>query len=451
MQRIPSSSNLPAAGAAGSAPSAGDPPAAPQVARTLRPAGPGYLVPRRSPDSSPSDTAAQARPAPGRLTAGDERLAAYLTCRAAVGRPVDAAEHDVLKRANDSVEDVRNNLLPWGRGNVMRDLQKTESLTGALGMAAEQLDAFPRLGKGIDARAEKAGTAAYIGAATCNAHAAAVEVAHGQALRAGEVVTMVGVRKPPHVFAVTTTSDHLNVVLDPWSDGPAVNIEDAHHPNATAGLLGPMVDPEDITPDNAPQAAAAFRRGFSETGPALSNQVSASVQSTLPIFRSLNPRHGETNPELPHHYAHPPSVVSQPFADDAKKALDSVKTPDGLRVPPDGGTPPSEWKTSAARVLAPVSNTAAATVREQVLRDHWREVLTSDDPQVAAQAEVLRNRSEVLNSVQAFGAARSLGADQATAVDAAPRIAEAAKNLRADDPSRPAASRQSRDWSTDGT
>jgi hypothetical protein len=53
--------------------------------------------------------------------------------------------------------------------------------------------------------------------------------------------------------------------------------------------------------------------------------------------------------------------------------------------------------------------------------------------------------------VQAFGAARSLGADQATAVDAAPRIAEAAKNLRADDPSRPAASRQSRDWSTDGT
>jgi hypothetical protein len=363
------------------------------------------------------------RAAQSRLSKSDKKLAPYLLGRHVVGRRVQEPELDVLRRANKTVEEVRDVHMDRGRANVLSDVLKTDGRSALLGAVAREIDTFIHE-NGLGSPEVRAGVLSTIGAGTCNEHAAVAQYAHAKELAQGEQVNTVISLTRKHVFAVTkpVTGDGPNVVMDAWADGPAVNIADANYMNHFGANITNIPSPDPTTSENALSTQQKFQHGIEELGPGqqIQRKFHQLLQSQSPEEIAQKVREeigrGVVRPNL---YVEAVPVISEAFAAKVAHQLESVPLPDGHRVEPQAS--PQTW-------LNTLMNRRSSLVQEQ---DQMRRHLVQSVPEYRAHAQVL-------TSVQAAGVARELGADVKAAALAAPDIVDGAKNLRRLDPSRPA-------------
>ncbi len=162
---------------------------------------------------------------------GEMLLAGYLLDRALDGRKVEGEDFDRLRRANDSVREVRA-LLPFGRGNVVEDIAagQEESSTRVYG-ARKLRGQLPDGPLGFTSEA----AAIWAGAGNCFEHAVLAACVHAGRLNtvSGEMVTLLCNIRLDHAWAESVIPrpwkpsnlfrpDRRAIVLDAWKDGPAV-------------------------------------------------------------------------------------------------------------------------------------------------------------------------------------------------------------------------------------
>jgi hypothetical protein len=307
----------------------------------------------------------------------------------------------------------------------MHDIERSGGRSASLSTAAREASQTPSWSD-PNGDAVGAGIASYIGAGLCNEHARVAQFVHAQTLAPGETVGTVTDVAKGHVFALTHAAEGVKVVLDAWSEGPAVNAEDAAYMTGYGARLSQVHSPYPTTVDSAPEAVAAFRRGMQEVGLGMQPRIDAAIRRNPPeqIARQLR-----EEPLPSQIYAHPVPVVSEAFATRVAARLESVPTPDGGRVHNADSGAQHDPVLGLAGAMAPYVPMASRYV-ERSERDQRRRELVRESPELRAHAEVL-------NSVLAADAARSLGADIHGATQAAARIVDGAKDLRASDPSRP--------------
>jgi hypothetical protein len=390
-----------------------------QSRRSSVSAGMGSLSPRAAPSMAQS-----------RLSKGDVNLASYILGRHVVGRPVQEHELDVLRRANNTVEEVRNIHMAHGRSNVLHDILKTGGHSATLGAAAQAIDSFVQK-KGLDSLAVRAGLMSTIGAGTCKQHAAVAQYAHAEKLAQGEQVNTIIATTRGHVFAVASPANGPEVVIDAWAEGPAVNVADANYMNHFGASFTNLRSPDPTTSQNAPAARREFQYGIDEVGSEqqvqrkLDELLQSQLQSSEAMVQELSQevRSGVVRSSL---YIKPEPVISEAFATQVARQLESVPLPDGNRVDPQA-SPQARLSTRMASMFM---SRQSSYVQEQD-QDQMRRRVVQSVPELHAHAQMV-------TSVQAVGIARTLGVGVNAAVLAAPNIVDGAKNLRRPDPNRPA-------------
>lgn len=154
-------------------------------------------------------------------------LAGYLLARALDGRKVEGEDFDQLRRANDSVREVRA-LLSFGRGNVVEDIEASRGESSTRANGAHKHSGTWTL------RVTNA-AAIWSGAGNCQQHAELAASAHAARLdtQSKETVTVLGNVRLNHAWAESVVPrpwkvsnlfrpSRRAIVLDAWKDGPAV-------------------------------------------------------------------------------------------------------------------------------------------------------------------------------------------------------------------------------------
>jgi hypothetical protein len=161
-------------------------------------------------------------------------LAAYLTARLIVGRPVDPEDIARLRKANDSVDETRQRL-PLGRGNVIEDIDATD------GDSMWRANAARSYAYHLDRRhhvpdsdlpkqtLHQAVAATAFSAGRCGEYSPTAAVLHTSRLQPGESLHIVS--DSGHQWAEARIGGDRDraVVLDAWASGPPVLAPDGSH------------------------------------------------------------------------------------------------------------------------------------------------------------------------------------------------------------------------------
>lgn len=149
--------------------------------------------------------------------------------RAIDGQVVDGADLSRLRRANLTVDAVRA-MLPWGRGNVAVDIERTQGESSRRSLACQIMADQLMQMAGWPAIQARATAALFSQAGTCDHHAALGVMLHAPHLRPDEVLYQVTSSQIGHVWAEwrqeTNPDNVFALVMDPWMDGPAVFASD---------------------------------------------------------------------------------------------------------------------------------------------------------------------------------------------------------------------------------
>ncbi|HET9645993.1 MAG TPA: hypothetical protein VFP68_22165 [Burkholderiaceae bacterium] len=155
-------------------------------------------------------------------------LAGYLLARALQDRKVDGEDFERLRRANDSVREVRA-LLPFGRGNMREDIRASRGESSTRTKGGRDLRRDP-------VHAPEDVAAIWAGAGNCGEHARLCTRAHAARLdsQSGESVIHYHNAQVDHSWVEALVPRSFNptiyrwkpeprdIVLDAWKDGPAV-------------------------------------------------------------------------------------------------------------------------------------------------------------------------------------------------------------------------------------
>ena len=182
-------------------------------------------------------------------------MGGYLLARHIDGRPIDAAGIDRLVPAQEALVDARQ-ALPFGRGNIDMDLQRTNGASRVRTHAARQLrlDAqiagtqlMPGIPASVNLHLLIAMSAYAFLAGNCSEYARVAAFAYGSRAQqrgrpASDTVAIYELPTGEHVWAEAPSSaaGQSPVVIDAWADGPAVFVEDAQFPKdrRTAATVG---------------------------------------------------------------------------------------------------------------------------------------------------------------------------------------------------------------------
>lgn len=167
-------------------------------------------------------------------------LAGYLLEREVDGRAVTEQDLPRLRSAHETVVRTRK-LLPWGRGNVRADVRATGGESFVRAYVAQELaqELANSKSPAFEDAPNVAGAAMFARAGVCSNHAAVAMHLHADKLDApDETVHFTGRPLVDHAWSeLRKGKGRKNViVMDPWSDGPAVYAGDARHTRVSIGL-----------------------------------------------------------------------------------------------------------------------------------------------------------------------------------------------------------------------
>lgn len=203
-------------------------------------------------------------------------LAAYLTARLIVGRPVDPEDIARLRKANDSVDETRQRL-PLGRGNVIEDIDATDGDSMWRANAAHSYAYHLDRQHGVppsdlpQQTLHQAVAATAFAAGRCGEYSPTAAVLHTSRLQPGESLHIVS--DSSHQWTEARIGDDRDraVVLDAWASGPPVLAPDGSHTGRPANST---VHYEPIPSGTAPPAAGKTWHDALDEG-------AASVQAEL--------------------------------------------------------------------------------------------------------------------------------------------------------------------------
>jgi hypothetical protein len=157
-------------------------------------------------------------------------LAGYLFARAADGRHVDDKNDLAALRAGDvTMYEVRQRL-HVGRANVTTDIEHTNHESTHRKQAANALKDVLAHNQGRPlTQTQEAGVTMFAGAGNCSDYATLGAALHADKLQEGEMSVNAGLRDYDHARAEVLRSEDgsTDLVLDAWSNGPAVFREDS--------------------------------------------------------------------------------------------------------------------------------------------------------------------------------------------------------------------------------
>jgi len=258
-----------------------------------------------------------ASPAPRQaLSEADKSLAAYLLARSVDGREVSADELDLLKRANETVEEVRETL-HLGRSNVTVELEQTgqrnfrsaEAMRTVLERHYGNLHNVPG--------AIRAAMAIHVGTGFCAEHGHVTQYLHMRRLKFGESVEKVvadDIHDHGWALARQQPSGRV-VVMDSWGEGPAIDPADAKYMKPSYGARTQhVVMHANVRPDRR-----AFSEAMEKTVPALLEEVELQRRAydTQGLHINRKSRY------------EPKPIIRKSFAKRSRAALDSVVLQDG--------------------------------------------------------------------------------------------------------------------------
>ncbi|GKT24069.1 hypothetical protein [Acidovorax sp. SUPP3334] len=159
----------------------------------------------------------------------DARLRAYVMARAIDGRVVEGQDLARLRLANRTVDMVRG-MLPWGRGNVAADVERTWGESSRRSLACHSMTYHLTQFAGWPPVQARATAALFAQAGTCDDQAALSVMLHAPHLQQNEALYQVISLQIGHVWAEWREETHpgnaFALVMDPWMDGPAVFASD---------------------------------------------------------------------------------------------------------------------------------------------------------------------------------------------------------------------------------
>lgn len=243
------------------------------------PARAGADVAQAAPRAVATLPAAMGR-APTGIARNELALAAYLTARILLGRPVSTEDIARLRSANASVDEARQRL-PLGRGNVIEDVDATEGQSlwraNAARAFAHRLDRQHDVPRGDLATQtfHQAVSAATFAAGRCGEYSPVAAVLHSSRLGPDESLHIVSNVGHQWIEARLGADRDRAVVLDGWADGPPVLAPDSQHaarPESALLHYEPLGGnpPPATDPDQGRAAldggAAAVREDLTEAG-----------------------------------------------------------------------------------------------------------------------------------------------------------------------------------------
>lgn len=198
-------------------------------------AGPSARAPEptQAPPARPDPVAAAGLRRPGALSS-----AAYLWTRWMRQGMVDPAEASLVTRAHAAIERTQAQL-PWGRGNVVRDVVATgeDSTWRTVAGRGELPPPSQAATQGVEAIADRAAEARFMGAGNCDEFVALLQVHLVPDLKPSERLEQWGASHPNHTWCELVsgqgTGGETRWVVDPWAEGrvlPALDTRMHDHP-----------------------------------------------------------------------------------------------------------------------------------------------------------------------------------------------------------------------------
>lgn len=202
----------------------------------FRPSGQAEEPVRRSPASRAESETSSPRASGvlegltprNRLSDGERQLGGYLLARQTVGRPVEGADFDRLRRANETVMEARK-ALRRGRGNVREDIRDSNGESSVRANAARDVATHLESTSEFSSDVCHTAVAMAVQSGNCAEHADVAAFLHAPHLGEGEHVYAVGSTVVDHSWAEwhgqsSDRGDHI--VMDPWAKGPAIFADD---------------------------------------------------------------------------------------------------------------------------------------------------------------------------------------------------------------------------------
>jgi hypothetical protein len=324
---------------------------------------------------------------PGQLSLATRSLLPDLLARELVGRPVAKDELRLLLEGAQSMQDVRA-MLCQGRPNAapdrarMPDLQLSQLMNATWRVLDEHQ---PPLDE-----AEKAGVVAYMQAGERGDYARITQCVHANRLKDGDSVTLYeivnGLGEDDHHFvAVLESASGVKVVLDSFSNGSPVNLQD--YSFDSAGFFSR----HRVDAGTGPATAQLFRKGLAQTGPRLHESIMKELPLQAPSSVSVNVR----------------PTVSTGFARQAADEIEAYFDDSGKKHYTTG------WVASARSLSEGLWSSKA-----------------TQDTRLRQQA-----RTRLVNEKKVELLAMKLGADGKTAMQIAPQVVQEVKSLRSVDTS----------------
>lgn len=216
-------------------------PVANQAGRTSHAAGVDDAGPSaRGPEPTQEPPASPGHGSPSRLRQpGGLSSAAYLWTRWMRDGAVDPAEASLVARAHAAIERTQTEL-PWGRGNVVRDVVATgEDSTWRTVAGRRELPPPRQAGlRRVETIADRAAEARFMGAGNCDEFVALLQVHLVPDLKPSERLEQWGSARPNHTWCELVsghgTGGETRWVVDPWAEGrvlPALDTRMHDHPS----------------------------------------------------------------------------------------------------------------------------------------------------------------------------------------------------------------------------
>ena len=329
-----------------------------------------------SASSSPRASGMLAGLAPrGRLSDGECQLGGYLMGRELVVGPVEGADFDSIRRANQTVIDTRA-ALRHGRGNVREDIDYSGGQSTVRTVAGRRLEER-LLATEVPPDISRVASALTAQAGNCAEHADVAAFLHAARMREGEQVYTIGHETIDHQWAEWRgegSEGERRIVMDAHAKGPAIFAEDGTYSHNERETLRD----HDYNPTYGAYVHAEVQKLPQER---LQKQLRREMKKVGRNFRYRDESLWD----------HPPSVVSPEFAENVSRAM--------------------------SRPL----NTAPLSQRAEFAGHEPAEPVLTDEPRMAP----LRRQ------IHAIEMARRFGADGVQEVArAATRIADVAADLR---------------------
>jgi hypothetical protein len=287
--------------------------------------------------------------APVRPDPADLELAAYLLARQASGREVPASTRELLVRANESRKEVLR-LMDLGRANVAQDLDATRR-RGFHGLLAQRRVSgeFSSLGQApAEIQARDAALSARVRSGNCGEFAKVAAHVHAARLQTGERLEIQASRERDHSWVMvqgppSPGGSVPRAILDPWTDGPAVDPADHRF---TVGAATSPRTLHGIDDTEAPHAHARFEAMRHDPGARAARQLELLTTAARNADRKPPDRIWQATP-----------VLAPEFCATAQRAIESRRDDPSLRA----------WATALVGELASASPGQAEAAADAVI------------------------------------------------------------------------------------